>query len=132
MIWHLEELLEHSSIIPSVNQVEFSPYLYQKDLLDFCLRNSIQLEAYSSLTKGRKLIEKYLVNIADEYSKTPAQILLRWALQKEVIVIPKSSKKERIYENMDVFDFALSLEDMKKLDSLNQNYRTSWDPTTVQ
>lgn len=131
MIWHLEELLSDSSIVPAVNQVEFSPYLYQKDLLDFCRNHHIQLEAYSPLTKAYKLHDPKLANIASKYSKSPAQILIRWALQKEVVVIPKSSRKEKIHENADVFDFAISPEDMKVLDSFNEDLRTSWDPSTA-
>lgn len=131
MIWHLEELLKNSSIVPAVNQVEFSPYLYLKDLLQFCKSKSIVLESYSPLTKGYKLNDPKLAEIGSEYSKTPAQILIRWALQKGTVVIPKSSRKERILENATVFDFEVTPEDMKLLDSFNQNLRTSWDPSTV-
>jgi diketogulonate reductase-like aldo/keto reductase len=131
MLHHLEELLDNSSTIPTVNQVEFSPYLYQKELVDFCAKHGIQFEAYSPLTKSHKLNDPRLVDIASRYSKTPAQILIRWALQKDVVVIPKSSRKERIIENADVFDFTISAEDMDILDSFNRNLHTSWDPTTV-
>jgi diketogulonate reductase-like aldo/keto reductase len=131
MIRHLEELLANSMTVPAVNQVEFSPYFYLKDLLDFCRSHKIQLESYSPLTKGHKLNDPKLANIAKKYSKTPAQILIRWVLQKDVVVIPKSSHKERILENADVFDFEISPDDMKLLDSFNQNMRTSWDPTTI-
>jgi len=131
MIRHLEELLAISDTVPAVNQVEFSPYLYLKDLLEFCRSHKIQLEAYSPLTKGHKLSDPKLEAIAKGYSKTPAQILIRWVLQKEVVVIPKSSHRERILENAEVFDFEISPEDMKLLDSFNQNMRTSWDPTTI-
>jgi diketogulonate reductase-like aldo/keto reductase len=131
MIRHLEELLVHSDTIPAVNQVEFSPYLYLKELLEFCQSHKIQLEGYSPLTKGHKLNDPKLGNIAKKYSKTPAQILIRWVLQKDVVVIPKSSHKERILENADVFDFEISPQDLKVLDSFNQNIRTSWDPTTI-
>jgi len=131
MIWHLEELMENSSYKPVVNQIEFSPFLYQKDLLDFCRSHSIQVEAYSPLTKGKKLGDPTLAEIASHYSKSPAQILIRWGLQKDVIVIPKSSEKKRIQENADVFDFVISEEDMDRLDSLNRDLRTSWDPSTV-
>ena len=131
MIWHLEELLNNSSTIPAGNQVEFSPYLYQEDLLEFCRAHGIQLEAYSPLTKGHKLNDPKLAKIASKYSKSPAQILIRWALQKEVVVIPKSSRKDRILENADVFDFTISPEDMKVLDSFNEDLRTSWDPSTA-
>jgi len=129
---HLKELLKNSSTVPAVNQVEFHPYLYQKELLEFCNLHKIQLEAYSPLTKGRKLNDPKLLKIAQKYSRTSAQILIRWVLQKGVVVIPKSSRKERIEENARVFDFEISDEDMKALDSFNQDYRTSWDPTDVQ
>lgn len=129
MIQHLKEL--QGSTIPAVNQVEFHPYLYLKDLLEFCHSHTIQVEAYSSLTKGRYLHDPALKTIASHYDKTPAQILICWGLQKGVIVIPKSSKKERIYENADVFDFTLSPKDMAVLDSFHANIHTSWDPTTV-
>jgi diketogulonate reductase-like aldo/keto reductase len=131
MIWHLEELLGNSPTIPAVNQVEFSPYLYQKKLLEFCRAHDIQLEAYSPLTKGQKLNDPKLVVMSSRYSKSPTQILIRWALQHEVVVIPKSARKEKIYENADVFDFTISSEDMKVLDSFDESLRTSWDPSTA-
>jgi diketogulonate reductase-like aldo/keto reductase len=131
MTWHLEELIENSSTVPAVNQVEFSPYLYQKDLLKFCRKHDIQLEAYSPLTKGHRLNDPKLKAMASKYSKSPAQILIRWVLQHGIVVIPKSSRKERIVENADVFDFAISADDMKALDSFNRDLRTSWDPSTA-
>ena len=130
-IGHLKELLNISPVMPAVNQCEFSPFLYQKDLLEFCRSNDIQFESYSPLTKGRMLDDPRLSDIAQRYSKSVAQILIRWTLQKEVIVIPKSSQKERIRENADVFDFVLSDEDMDRLDALHKNLRVSWDPTTI-
>jgi diketogulonate reductase-like aldo/keto reductase len=129
MIWHLDELLKSSSTIPAVNQVEFSPYLHLSDLLEYCRSHRIQLEAYSPLTKGHMLSDPKLRQMAAGYSKTPAQILIRWGLQKEVVVIPKSSRKERIKENSEVFDFVISGEDMRLLDSFDRNLRTSWDPS---
>lgn len=131
MTWHLDELLESSSTVPAVDQVEFSPYLYLKELLEHCRSHKIQMESYSPLTKGHKLADPELGKIAAEYSKTPAQILIRWALQKEVVVIPKSSNRERIKENSQVFDFTISEEDMRRLDSFDQDLRTSWDPSTA-
>jgi diketogulonate reductase-like aldo/keto reductase len=128
-IGHLSELRETSSTMPAVNQVEFSPYLYQKALLEFCRSNSVQLEGYSPLTKGEKLRDPILAQIGSKYSKTPAQILLRWALQKDVVTIPKSTNMRRIQENADVFDFHLNDEDMTILDSFDRGLRTSWDPT---
>ncbi len=132
MTWHLEEFSNTSSTVPVVDQVEFSPYLYQEDLLKFCRSHEIQLEAYSPLTRGLKLGDPKLVSIGTKYSKSPAQILIRWALQRGTVAIPRSSKKERIYENADVFDFTISSEDMRALDSFNENLRICWDPSTVQ
>lgn len=131
MIPHLTELLATCTVKPAVNQVEFSPYLYQKKLLEFCRANDIQFESYSPLTKGHMLDEPRLFEIGEKYSKTPAQILIRWTLQKDVIVIPKSSRKKRIRENADIFDFVISPEDMDRLDAFHKNMRVSWDPTTI-
>lgn len=126
---HLKELLKFAEIIPAVNQVEFSPYLYQKELFDFCKNNNIQLEAYSPLTQGQKLKDPMLVNIAQKYNKTTAQVILRWAIQHSIVIIPKSVTKARIIENADIFDFNISDEDMNKLDNLNEDFRVCWDPT---
>ena len=128
-IRHLKQLLEIADVLPAVNQVEFNPYLYQKELLDFCSKNKIQLEAYSPLTHGKKLNDKKLVEIAAKYNKTPAQVLIRWCLQKDIVVIPKSAKKERILENAGVFDFRILDADMGLLNSFNENLRVCWDPT---
>ncbi len=128
---HIEELMTNTETIPAVNQVEFSPFLYQKDLLEFCHSKNIQLEAYSPLSRGRKLDNPTLVAIAERYSKTPAQIMIRWVLQHKVIVIPKSANEKRIKENADIFDFNLSEEDMNNLDSLNYNFRVAWDPSKI-
>jgi diketogulonate reductase-like aldo/keto reductase len=131
MVWHLRELLEKTDVVPAVNQVEFSPYLYQKELLEFCNDNGIRMEAYSPLTKGQKLNDPRLVEISTKYSRTPAQLLLRWALQKDMIVIPKSVRRQRIIENAGIFDFEIDDHDMTMLDSFNINLRTGWDPSTV-
>jgi methylglyoxal/glyoxal reductase len=122
----LKQILNDSDIVPAVNQVEFHPFLYQKDVLSFCGRNGIQLEAYSPLTRGKRLNHPTIVNIAKRYgnNKTPAQILIRWSLQHNLVVIPKSIHEERILENSQVFDFELRDEDMKHLDSLNENLQT--------
>ncbi len=118
-IHHLEEVLAQSDIVPAVNQVKFNPYNYDKQLLDYCNAHDIQLEAYSPLTQGRRLDDPKLVAIAKHYDKTPAQILIRWALQHHVVVIPKSSHQNRIQENADVFDFTISDEDMARLDAFS-------------
>jgi diketogulonate reductase-like aldo/keto reductase len=126
---HLTELLAASKVAPAVNQVEFSPFLYQKELLALCVKHGILLEAYSPLTRGEKLRDKRLVTIAGRYSKTTAQLLIRWALQHDLVVIPKSTRKERIVENASVFDFEISASDMKALDAMNEDLHTGWDPT---
>jgi diketogulonate reductase-like aldo/keto reductase len=128
---HLTELFDHSDVVPAVNQVEFSPFLYQKDLLDFCRRHDVQLEAYGPLTQGKRLDHPVVAAVAARQGRTSAQVLIRWALQHNLVVIPKSVRRARIEENAGVFDFALSTQDMAELDSLNENFHTEWDPTEV-
>ncbi len=128
---HLEEVFSYCRIKPMVNQVEFHPFLYQKSLLDFCRRHDVILEAYSPLTKGMRLKEPRLKNIAEKYRRSAAQILIRWALQQGVVVLPKSADPKRIEENAAVFDFEISNDDMEKLNHLNENWHCTWDPTDV-
>jgi diketogulonate reductase-like aldo/keto reductase len=109
--------------------VEFHPYLYQRELLEFCRNQKIVLEAYSPLTHGERLNDRKLVAIAKKYQKSTAQVLIRWALQHDTIVIPKSANPKRISEDADVFDFEISPADMELLDGFNENLRTCWDPT---
>ena len=127
---HLNELLENADIIPAVNQVEFTPYLYLKELKEFCEAKGIKIEAYSPLTRGRKLKDPKLINIAEKYNKSTAQILIRWGLQHEIIEIPKSSNKEHIKNNGEIYDFTIAEDDMGRLDSFNENlYVGMWNPT---
>ena len=123
-IEELKETINSSDIVPAINQVEHHPFLYQKDLLRFCKNNGIQIEAYSPLTRGQRLNDPNIVRIAKAYDKTPAQILVRWSLQHDLVVIPKSSHEERILENSQVFDFHINQKDMEILDSLNEDMRT--------
>ncbi len=123
MIQHLTEQLDHFSITPAVNQVEFSPFLYQKDLLEFCNSHNIVLEGYSPLTKGDKINTQILIDIGKKYMKTPAQILIRWGLQHDVVQIPRSGNKDHIYENANIFDFQIKDDDMRTLDSLSEDFR---------
>lgn len=129
---HLAELLSWADVPPAVDQVEFSPYLYQVDLLEYCRGHGIQLEAYSPLTRGRQLKDVKLVNVARRVGRTPAQVLIRWALQHDLVVIPKSVRHARIVENAAVFDFSLSAEDMAVLDALDESHRFAWDPSAVE
>ncbi|MGF9914727.1 aldo/keto reductase [Paenibacillus ehimensis] len=129
-VHHLEDLLQDSEIVPAVNQVEFHPLLNQQELRTFCKEHKIQLEAWSPLMQGN-LDLPLLSELADKYGKTPAQIILRWDLQHGVVTIPKSIRESRIRENIDVFDFTLSDEDMARLDGLNQDRRFGPDPDHI-
>ena len=131
-IRHTDELLSYANIPPTVNQVEFSTFLYQKELQAHNLSHGIYIEAYSPITRGKKLNDTTLVGIAANYDKTPAQILIKWCLQVGTIVIPKSVHENRIIENADIFDFTISDADMNLLNNLNVNFRTCWDPTNEQ
>jgi len=128
MIPHLENILADYQVVPAVNQVEFHPYLYQKDLLDYCREHEIQLEAWSPLMKGKVVDDPILLAIADKHGKTAAQVSLRWILQHQVIAIPKSVHPDRIAENAGVFDFSLSEEEMARLDGLGADGRVGPDP----
>ena len=127
-IHHLEDLLKDAEIKPMLNQVEYHPRLEQKELQAFCRQQDIQLEAWSPLMQGQLLDNADLQEIAAKYGKSVAQVILRWDLQNGVITIPKSTKEHRIAENATVFDFELTSEDMKRIDSLNQNHRVGPDP----
>jgi diketogulonate reductase-like aldo/keto reductase len=130
-IRHLKELLASTDVVPAVNQVEFSPFLFQKELMEFCQGKGIVLQAYSPLTHGARLKDPRLKKVAGKYGKSPAQVLIRWNLQHSVVPLPKSSRPERMKENAEVFDFTLSAEDMAFLDHMNENLHTDWDPADV-
>jgi len=127
-IHHLQTLMEQSEEKPVINQVELHPYLSQKDLLSFCKKQQIVVEAWGPLGRGRLLNDPTLIEIGQKYGKTAAQVTLRWHLQNDVIVIPKSVTPSRIKENADIFDFELTAEDMERIDALNKNERTGKDP----
>ncbi len=128
---HLEELLATAKEPPAVNQVEFHPFLFQRELLSFCERHGIRLEGYAPLVQAQRMDHPVVVRVAQRHDRTPAQVLVRWSLQHGVITIPKSVRPERIRENADVFGFSLDAADMARLDALNEGYRTSWDPSEV-
>ncbi|XP_074659148.1 glyoxal reductase-like isoform X1 [Tubulanus polymorphus] len=133
MINHLQELFTYCTVKPAVNQCEHHPHLNQQKLIDFCKENDVYLQAYSSLGKGEQsLISEPLIReIASRINKTPAQVLLRWAVQNGTAVLPKSEKSDRIKENFDVFSFELSAEDFEKLNSLHKEVHYAWNPHTV-
>jgi diketogulonate reductase-like aldo/keto reductase len=128
---HLEELIQQSDVIPTVNQVEFNPFLYQRDLLQFCQRHRIQLEAYAPLARAKRLDDAGVRAIGNAHGKTPAQVVLRWGLQRAVVVIPKSVHPDRIRENAELFDFELTSAEMSRLDGLDESFRTTWDPSRM-
>jgi diketogulonate reductase-like aldo/keto reductase len=127
---HLETLFKTARVIPAVNQFECHPYLSQKPLIDYCNSKGIAPQAYCPIggKEGSLLSNPILKKIGEKYSKSPAQISLRWNLQRDVVVIPKSVNRERIKENCAVYDFELSAEDMSEINGLNRNGRTVADP----
>lgn len=126
-IHHLEDLLAKSEVTPVINQVEYHPLLTQKELHAFCKGRNIQLEAWSPLMQGN-LDHPLLAELAEKYGKSPAQIVIRWDLENQVVTIPKSVTPERIRQNADVFDFSLSAEDVERISALNENKRFGPDP----
>lgn len=128
-VHHLQDLLGDAEIKPVINQIEFHPYLTQQKVREFCKENEIQVEAWSPLMAGNGLLEnEILKEIAEKYNKTVAQVVLRWDLQSQVVTIPKSTNESRLIENIDIFDFNLSNEDVAKIDSLNKDLRVGPDP----
>jgi 2,5-diketo-D-gluconate reductase A len=123
-VGELDELLSVAETPPVVNQVEFSPFAYRRRLLDACEERDVALQAYSPLGTGRHLSDERVRQIAGRVGRTPAQVLLRWCAQRDLIVIPKSTHRERIAENAEIFDFALSDEDMAALDALDETGAT--------
>ena len=119
-ISELEDVIVAGTIPPAVNQVQFSPLEYRRALLDACRRRNVAVEAYSPLGIGRHLSNETVNRVAQRIGRTPAQVLLRWCLQHDLLVIPKSVHRERIAENAQIFDFTLSDEDMAELDALDQ------------
>lgn len=130
LVHHLDELLASASVLPAVNQIELSPFLHRtrEDTLRRCAEEGIAIEAYSPLTKGRRLDESTVASIADEVGRTPAQVLIRWSLQRGFVVLPRSSNPARIAENAAVFDFALDDAQMSVLNALDEGLTTGWDP----
>ncbi|WP_010651527.1 aldo/keto reductase [Oceanobacillus massiliensis] len=127
-IHHLEELMKDASIMPVINQVERHPRLTNKELLQYCQEKGIQLEAWSPLMQGQILDNEVLLSIAEKHNKSTAQVILRWNLQNQVVIIPKSTKEHRIIQNADLYDFELLQEEMEIIDGLNQNLRVGPDP----
>ena len=124
---HLKDVMEAGTIVPAVNQVELHPHLNQEELRQFCLAHDVKVEAWSPIMKGNLDIPEILT-IAKNHDKSPAQVVLRWHLQHDIIVIPKSIHEHRIIENSQIFDFSLSDKEMATIDSLNKIFRFGPDP----
>jgi 2,5-diketo-D-gluconate reductase A len=127
---HLRRLHQECEIRPAVNQIEVNPYLTQDDVRGFCAEHQIAVEAWSPLARGHALSDPTIDDIARRVGKTPAQVILRWHIERGDIVFPKSVTPSRIRENIDIFDFDLTGEDVEAISALNRNERTGPDPDT--
>ena len=127
---HLRRLHQECEIRPAVNQIEVNPYLTQNDVRGFCAEHQIAVEAWSPLARGHALSDPTIDDIARRVGKTPAQVILRWHIERGDIVFPKSVTPSRIRENINIFDFDLTGEDVEAISALNRNERTGPDPDT--
>jgi diketogulonate reductase-like aldo/keto reductase len=127
---HFEELWPHTDIVPAVNQFELSPYCYLPEQLEYCQKKGIQVEGYAPLVRGIKSDDPRLIKIAKKYEKSTFQVLIRWSLQQGAITIPKSVTKNRLTENLDVFDFQLSDQDIAEMNTWHDDTRVAWNPLT--
>ncbi|WP_079515142.1 aldo/keto reductase [Rossellomorea marisflavi] len=125
---HLEHLLETAEVKPVINQIEFHPKLVQEDVRAFCEKHDIQVEAWSPLMNAELLNHETVNEIAESLGKSAAQVILRWDLQHGVVTIPKSMTESRIKENIDIYDFELTAEQVKTLDALDEHKRIGPDP----
>ncbi|MFL1999011.1 aldo/keto reductase [Lysinibacillus irui] len=129
-VHHLEKLLKETTVVPVINQIEFHPHLTQEEVRAYCQDKGIQVEAWSPLMNGFLLEEALIQELASKYDKTPAQIVLRYDVQHNVVTIPKTMTPTRMVENLDVFNFSLTDEEMAQLDALNDGLRCGPDPET--
>lgn len=129
-VQHLQGLANAGLPPPSVNQIELHPFLQQKEIVDYCNKAGIVVEAYSPLSKGHFIDDPIISKIAKTIKKSNAQVMIRWSLQRGFVVLPKSGNLNRIKENFDVFDWTLSDIQMDQLDALEEDKHCTWDPTT--
>jgi diketogulonate reductase-like aldo/keto reductase len=127
---HLQELAKTATVKPVIDQLESHPYMNNQKVIDYCKENGIQPEVWSPLggKDAAPLADPKIGEIAEKYNKTPAQVIIRWHIQRGVVVLPKSVHQERILSNFDVFDFKLSDEDMQSINALDRNQRVGSDP----
>lgn len=127
-VHHLENLMNHTELKPVINQIELHPRLSQLEIREYCKKHDIKVEAWGPLGQGNLISEPTINHIADKHGKTAAQVMIRWHLQNDIVVIPKSVTPSRIVENTQVFDFELSLDEMNQIDSLNLGERYGTNP----
>jgi diketogulonate reductase-like aldo/keto reductase len=132
LVPHLEELLGSAKEVPAANQIELHPFLQQRETRALCKKHDIVVQAYSPLTRGRRLDDPVVTAIAGRVGKTPAQVVLRWGLQHGHAILPKSVREARIRENADLFGFTLDAEAMKQLDALDAGHAVAWDPRSQE
>lgn len=128
---HIREIVEaFPESKPVLNQLQLHPWCRQTKTVETCREYGIELEAWAPLAKGDFMMDKIVASVAKKHKKSPAQILIRWSLQHDFIALPKSENPGRMKENSEVYDFELDAEDMEKLDNLDQDHHTDWNPTT--
>ena len=130
-IHHLEEMKQYAQEMPAVNQVELHIFLQQPELIKYCNRHKITVEAYSPLAHAKDMDDPAIVAIAEKHGKTYAQVMLRWCIEKGLIVLPKSVTPERIRDNIELFDFELDKDDMRQIAKLDRDLRTAWSPVHI-
>ncbi|CAG8503506.1 2034_t:CDS:2 [Gigaspora margarita] len=130
---HLKELMDaNPEIMPVINQLEVHPWNNRKEIISYCTEHKIIVEAFSPLTRGKKFKDPVLVKITEKYNKSPAHVLIRWCLQNNFVVLPKSIKQTHINDNTNVYDFVIDEEDMNILNNLNENFvAAGWDPSNA-
>jgi diketogulonate reductase-like aldo/keto reductase len=128
---HLEEMKEYAKVTPAVNQVELHLFLQQPELVEYCKKEGIVVEAYSPLAHAKEMSNEVIAGIAARHNKTYAQVMLRWLIEQGLVVLPKSVTPGRIQENIDIFDFGLDDEDKTTLTGLDASMRTCWSPVHV-
>ncbi|KAI0649181.1 Aldo/keto reductase [Trametes meyenii] len=128
---HLDEMVEAGVELPAINQIDLHPFMTRTEIVAYCRRHNIALEAWAPLVRGMRFRHPKLVELAKKYDKEPAHVLIRYSLQKGFIPLPKSSKKERIEGNLKAFEFELTDQEIAELDSLDEYLVTDWDPTNT-
>lgn len=128
---HLEDMKKYASVMPSINQVELHVFLQQPELVEYCRKNNIQLEAYSPLAHGKVMDDPVIEQIAQKHGKSYAQIMLRWCIEQNFVVLVKSITPSRVIENLNIFDFELDQDDKTAIKGLERDLRTCWNPTNV-